>query len=197
MTIKQLRVSRDFEERYSPVSKLRWVLALAAAFAGGAVITSSTGHTFASFSDFQETPVKVGAGTWGPTIPAECSGMSFDSIVYVGPGITSFSGTNKNELIFANNLGDTIDGGNGDDCIVGGTGNDTLSGGNGKDVILGGPGNDTINGDNAPDVGLYGGPGDDVINGDNGPDHVDGGIGNDTCNGGAAPDAVIGCEHSS
>lgn len=173
------------------------LLGLAAAFAGGAVIASSTGHTFASFSDFREVPVKAGAGTWGPTVPTACAGMSFASVLYVPPNVTTFVGTNKNDLIFANNLGDTISGGNGDDCIVGGDGNDTLSGGNGKDVVLGGPGNDVINGDNAPDVGLFGGPGNDVINGDNGPDHVDGGEGNDTCNGGAPPDALVSCEHTS
>lgn len=179
------------------MAKHRLIAAAAAVFAVGALAAAGADHTFASYSDFRDiTGNVVGASTWGPTPPAQCAGMHFDSILVVPPGVTSYAGTNRNDLIFANNLGDTIDGGNGDDCIVGGNGNDNLTGGNGKDVILGGAGNDTINGDNAPDIGLYGGPGDDVINGDNGPDHVDGGDGDDTCHGGAAPDALLSCEHA-
>jgi len=167
-------------------------------FAVGGLAAAGASDTFASYSDFRDIRGNVvGATKWGPTTPAECAGMGFDNILYVPPGVTTFVGTNKNDLVFANNLGDTIDGGAGDDCIVGGTGNDTLSGGNGKDVILGGLGDDVINGDNAPDLSLFGGPGNDVINGDNGPDHVDGGDGEDACDGGAPPDALISCERSS
>lgn len=180
------------------MARHRLIAAAAGLFAVGVLAAAGTEHTFASYSDFKDiTGNVVGATTWGPTRPGECAGMHFDNVLFVPAGVTSYTGTNKNDLIFANNLGDTIDGGAGDDCIVGGTGADALTGGNGKDVILGGLGNDVINGDNAPDVGLYGGQGDDVINGDNGPDHVDGGAGIDTCNGGAAPDALVGCEHNS
>jgi predicted ribosomally synthesized peptide with SipW-like signal peptide len=183
------------------VSRTRWLLGGVAAFGAGALLTTGTGHTFASFSDYKVFHAAAQAGTWGPPTPVapdEC-GRTADqfNVVVVPAGQTSYTGTNKDDLIFANDLGDTIDGGNGDDCIVGGAGDDVLSGGNGKDVIIGGPGNDTINGDNGPDIGLYGGPGDDVINGDNGPDVVDGGDGDDHCNGGRAPEQLVSCEHTS
>src|SRR5947209_4654132 len=120
------------------------------AFAIGMALASS-GHTYGAFSDSRAlNGNKVQAATWGPTPPSQCAGMTFDNILFVPPGVTTYDGTNHNDLIFANNLGDRIDGGNGDDCIVGGNGDDTLTGGNGKDVILGGAGNDVINGDNAP-----------------------------------------------
>lgn len=170
------------------------------AFASGALLTAGVGHTFAALSDYGDVPVHASAGTWGPpAAPAECrrSVDKFDNVFVVPAGQKTFSGTAHDDLIFANDLGDTINGGNGDDCIVGGAGDDVLSGGNGKDILIGGPGNDRIEGDNAPDIALYGGPGDDIIDGDNGPDIVDGGDGDDTCNGGRAPDHLISCEHSS
>ena len=170
------------------------------AFGISAVTATGIGQTFAAWSDFDIVHAQVQAGTWGPPdAPIECERMSdkFDNVLVVPAGQTTFTGTVHDDLIFANDLGDTISGGNGDDCIVGGAGDDTLSGDNGKDIVIGGGGNDTINGDNAPDLGLFGGPGNDTINGDNGPDKVDGGDGDDTCNGGAAPDHLISCEHSS
>jgi Ca2+-binding RTX toxin-like protein len=161
------------------MAKSRLIAAATALFGVGVLAAAGAGHTFASYSDFADVRGNVvGATTWQPRPPSECAKMTFDNILFVPPGVTTYTGTNHNDLIFANNSGDTIDGGNGDDCIVGGNGDDTLTGGNGKDVILGGAGNDVINGDNAPD-------------------HVDGGEGNDTCNGGRAPDALISCEHAS
>jgi hypothetical protein len=177
-------------------------LLLSAPFATGALLSASVGHTFAAFSDFATVRSEASAGVWGPTgpvAPAECGRTTaqFDHVFLVPAGQTTYSGTVHDDLIFANDLGDTIDGGNGKDCIVGGAGDDTLSGGNAKDVVLGNGGNDTINGDNGPDTLLSGGPGDDTINGDNGPDQVDGGEGDDTCTGGRAPDQLISCEHAS
>jgi Ca2+-binding RTX toxin-like protein len=151
------------------------------AFACGALLAASSGHTYASFSDFALVKADAKAGTWGPPpAPAECGRAAdrFANVLVVPAGQTTFAGTVHDDLIFANDLGDTINGDNGDDCIVGGAGDDVLSGDNGKDVMIGGSGNDTINGDN-------------------GPDQVDGGDGDDTCNGGAAPDQVISCEHTS
>ena len=176
------------------------MVVISSSFVMGASLGAGAGRTYAAFSDFAVVHANATAGTWGPPLtPVECgrSADQFDNVFIVPAGQRTFAGTVHDDLIFANNLGDTISGGNGDDCIVGGRGDDVLSGDNGKDVVIGGAGDDTINGDNAPDIGLYGGPGNDTINGDNGPDKVDGGDGDDTCNGGAAPDHLTSCEHSS
>jgi predicted ribosomally synthesized peptide with SipW-like signal peptide len=184
------------------MSKRAGVVVIAAAFVSGMLLTAGVGHTFASFSDYAVVHAEAKAGTWGPqtpTAPTECGRTAdkFDNVFVVPDGQTTYTGTVHDDLIFANDLGDTIDGGNGDDCIVGGAGDDDLSGGNGKDVIIGGPEDDVLHGDNGPDEGLYGGPGNDIIYGGNGPDVVDGGDGDDTCVLGHAPGAISGCEHTS
>ena len=183
------------------MSKRKFAALLGSAFLLGAGLTAGAGHTFAAWSDYQVTHGDAGAGTWGPstpTAPAECGRTAdkFDNVLVVPAGQRTFNGTVHDDLIFANDLGDTIDGGNGDDCIVGGAGDDDLNGGNGKDVIIGGPEDDVLHGDNGPDRGLYGGPGNDTIYGDNGPDVVDGGDGDDTCVLGHAPGMVSSCENT-
>lgn len=173
------------------MSRSRLALVVVGCFGIGAVITASVGHTFASFSDFQEIHVSASAGTWGPPppppVPQECSGMTFVQTIVLAPGQNSYTApttgpggpNDAGYLIFANDAGDTITGSQHSDCIVGGTGNDTISdGGDGKDVLIGGAGNDVLRGSNGKDI-LYGGDGDD------------------SCSGGNAPDGYHSCEHIS
>ena len=97
---------------------------------------------------------------FGPTIPLECAGMSFDSIIIDNSAVVF--GTNQPDLIIGGPNPQIIFGGNGTDCIAGGGGNDVLYGDNGRDVLIGGPGDDILWGGNSPDV-CYGGPGDDTF----------------------------------
>lgn len=168
-----------------------WVVTFAGALGAGAVIAAGVGHTYASYSDVQVIHGSVSAGTWGPSIPAECAaaGLAFPTpghVLYVPAGATTFDASSYKQggphdegyLIFANDLGDTITGSVHSDCIVGGAGNDVIDGGNGQDVLIGGAG-------------------DDVLRGHNGKDRLYGGSGDDACSGGNAPDSYDSCEHIS
>ena len=75
------------------------------------------------------------------------------------PGVTgTLSGTFqivgslKNDLLQADNNGQTLSGGNGNDYLLGGTGNDTLSGDKGDDIFAGGAGNDSFAGGKGDDT---------------------------------------------
>jgi Ca2+-binding RTX toxin-like protein len=72
-------------------------------------------------------------------------------------------------LLYAGDLGDTLNGGAANDDLIGGGGNDTLSGGSGNDVMSGGGGNDTLAGANGDDD-MTGGPGADSLAGSFGND---------------------------
>jgi VCBS repeat-containing protein len=74
--------------------------------------------------------------------------------------VTTYTGTNGNDVIIAGNGGDTLFGEDGDDVLVGG---------NSGDILVGGAGNDTLDGRNGADH-LAGGAGDDLIDGGNGFD---------------------------
>ncbi|BEV08853.1 calcium-binding protein [Methylophilus sp. DW102] len=113
---------------------------------------------------------------------------------------TEYTGSESNDLIVGNNLGNVIDGANGNDVIIGGSGDDYLVGGNGNDVIFGGAGNDTIDvgsGNNFAHGGdgidnIFGGSGNDILLGGAGDDEIYGGDGDDILSGGAGSDVVRG-----
>ena len=150
---------------------------LTAAFACGGLLTAGTQHTFASWSDFQETHAEAQAGVWAPDPPAACGSVSdYAGVVYGTTG------------------DDVLTGGNHPQIIMGLAGNDIIHGGNSGDCLVGGDGNDTITGDNAKDT-LIGGDGDDTLDGGNGKDDLDGGPGlGDVCIGGNGHDTMTDCE---
>jgi len=69
--------------------------------------------------------------------------------------------------------------GGGDDVLFGDEVDETIEGGAGDDVIFGGEGDDTLSGGIGNDE-LTGGEGDDLLSGGMGDDTLDGGAGNDT-----------------
>lgn len=87
-------------------------------------------------------------------------------------------GTDGNDLLDSDRLGDTVlggggnddlDGFGGDDRLEGEGGNDTLEGGSGADTLSGGDGFDSLRG-NSGDDRLIGGSGNDTLDGDEGND---------------------------
>lgn len=142
-------------------------------------------------------------------IPAECSDIVFDNVVFGTAGNDRLNGGAGSQLILGLEGNDRIDGGAGGDCIVGGLGNDNLEGGAGGDIIDGGEGNDKIEGGAEGDTikggsdndNIRGGAGNDnilgegdndVIDGDAGADFIDGGDAHDILKGGAGGDTLIG-----
>lgn len=106
---------------------------------------------------------------------------------------TDYTGTNANDLIIGNDLGNIIDGAGGNDVIIGGNGDDILFGGDGDDIIYGGNGNDIIDVGSGSNI-AYGGAGSDFIYGGNGNDILSGGDGNDEIYGGDGDDTLTGGE---
>ena len=67
----------------------------------------------------------------------------------------TITGTDYDDVIYANGGNDTVNAGSGNDTIYGGTGNDTLNGQNGNDILAGGTGNDTLNGSYGNDTYVW------------------------------------------
>jgi len=102
----------------------------------------------------------------------------FATTVYGGAGGDLMTGTEENNLIFANQGNDTVNSGAGDDFVYGWTGDD---------VIRGEAGNDTLSGEDGNDV-LVGGSGGDQFFGGIGDDTIIGGLGYDIMNAGEGAD---------
>ena len=113
------------------------------------------------------------------------------AIKILGPSQTSYIGTDFDDIIIGNNLGNYINGAGGNDIIQGGSGNDTLYGGAGDDIITGGAGNDIISGGSGNNI-LTGGDGNDIISASSGNDIIDGGNGNDLIRAGDGNNIVNG-----
>ena len=86
-----------------------------------------------------------------------------------GVDAATLLGTDVDDVIEGNSLGNSIAGLSGSDTVRGGAGNDHLDGGAGNDSLYGQDGNDT----------LIGAEGDDLLDGGAGADHLSGGSGND------------------
>ncbi|MGA9379722.1 MAG: calcium-binding protein, partial [Phormidium sp.] len=95
------------------------------------------------------------------------------------------------DLMFGDDLANTLTGGIGNDTIFGRSGDDLLNGNQGQDFINGNQGNDTIFAGKDDDL-VRGGQGDDLISGDLGNDTLCGDLGNDTVYGGVGDDVVLG-----
>jgi VCBS repeat-containing protein len=83
------------------------------------------------------------------------------------------------EVVFGDELANTIDGGIGRDIIFGRRGDDEIATGPGRDKAFGGKDDDFLDG-GADDDQLFGGLGDDSIRGGEGDDFIHGGPGFDT-----------------
>ena len=61
-------------------------------------------------------------------------------------GGNTLTGSDKDEILIADDTGNVLLGNLGDDSLVGGAGNDTLDGGAGNDLLIGGQGSDSLTG---------------------------------------------------
>src|SRR5947209_19063400 len=119
--------------------KTRAFAVAASSFVAGALLTTGTGHTFASFSDYKDVPGTASAGVWAPNPPAACGPVGdYADVVYGTAGDDVLHGGNQRQIIMGLGGNDTIYGGNSGDCLVGGDGNDKLFGGNARDILIGG-----------------------------------------------------------
>lgn len=117
-----------------------------------------------------------------------------------GVVIENAIGGSGDDLLIANNAGNTLSGEAGDDDLRGGAGNDTLIGGadndrlsgaGGQDIIDAGTGDDVATGGAANDQ-IDGGSGDDELNGNSGADRISATSGTNIINGGGGADVLIG-----
>ena len=94
-------------------------------------------------------------------------------------------------LLYAGDLGDTLNGGAANDELYGGGGNDTLNGGSGADLMSGGGGNDTLAGSQGNDD-MTGGAGADSLSGSYGNDvlHADDDLADTQVHGGGDVDTA-------
>ena len=105
----------------------------------------------------------------GSTVNITQIGLTFNQ----HDGSETITGTNYDDVIYANGGDDTVNAGSGNDTIYGGTGNDTLNGQNGNDTLIGGIGNDTLNGGAGDDAYVYNlGDGYDIITDSSGNDKI-------------------------
>jgi Ca2+-binding RTX toxin-like protein len=106
-------------------------------------------------------------------------------------GNDSLSGDKGDDTVHGGAGNDALYGSDGDDYIEADVGKDRLYGGNGLDILYGGAGNDQLRGEEGDDM-LYGDEGVDMLRGGNGYDLLDGGNGNDKLYGDAGDDQLQG-----
>jgi len=107
--------------------------------------------------------------------------------------IEALIGSDWDDRLDGNALGNLLVGGEGYDLLVGWDGNDTLRGGAGNDTIFAGEGNDVLFGEDGEDE-LDGSYGNDKIYGGKGKDELYGGHNSDSLFGGDGHDLIDG-EH--
>ena len=103
----------------------------------------------------------------------DAAGDTYSSIEWI-------FGSDFDDTLLGDAVGNRLTGGDGADTLDGRGGNDRLLGGDGNDIIMGGDGVDTI----------FGQDGDDQLFGGNGNDFFYGGLGIDSHDGGAGFDSV-------
>ena len=105
----------------------------------------------------------------GSTVNLTQIGLTFNQ----HDGSENISGTNYDDIIYAEGGDDTINAQNGNDTIYGGSGNDSIDAGNGNDILVGGTGDDSLNGNAGNDTYIYNlGDGFDIITDSAGTDKV-------------------------
>ncbi|WP_370302351.1 hypothetical protein [Pseudooceanicola sp.] len=174
---------------------------------GADVLEGGEGMDTASYTGSNSAvtvDLALGTGEGG-----EAEGDSYDSIEYV-------TGSDHDDTLRGDGLGNLLDGGKGDDRLVGAGGDDTLEGGAGADTLRGGDGTDlasyagakekvTVNladasantGDAKGDTfdgieGAMGSSQNDRLIGDREANIFHGGAGNDSIKGGGGNDILFG-----
>ncbi|MBI2314417.1 MAG: hypothetical protein HYU77_18165 [Betaproteobacteria bacterium] len=115
-------------------------------------------------------------------------------------GLMMSSLLNGDDMIYGDDLDQSLSGFDGNDTFIGGAGNDEFRGMAGDDELYGGAGNDTLRGaggnddarGQAGDDVLYGGAGNDTLRGAGGNDINRGAGGDDVLYGGAFNDTLFG-----
>jgi serralysin len=109
-------------------------------------------------------------------------GLKEDVAIAYGVDIENALGSNSDDLLKGNSLGNTISGNGGNDFIIARGGDDSMNGNSGRDIMQGRGGADTG----------YGGIGNDLLRGGGGDDTLYGGSGEDTLRGGKGDDLLYG-----
>jgi Ca2+-binding RTX toxin-like protein len=118
------------------------------------------------------------SGGWSIDLAADSATSLSGSTVEAIISIERVYGSQGNDRIYGDGLGNDLEGENGHDRIYGRGGGDMLEGENGNDRLDGGSGNDTLVGSDGADT-LVGGSGNDVLNGGYLGDTLHGGAGSD------------------
>jgi Ca2+-binding RTX toxin-like protein len=103
-----------------------------------------------------------------PQTPA-LQALYADFITFVGASSTSYTGSERDEIIVSRDIGGSVNGGAGNDILIGNSGSDNLSGGGGNDSLYGGAGDDNLIGGAGNDL-LDGGTGNEMLTGSDGDD---------------------------
>ncbi len=154
------------------------------------IATLEDGRVVVAWQDYYGQSTGLGDDTSWEAIRAQ----------FIDPRGTVIAGTNDDETLFGNSLGNTINGMSGDDSILGYGGNDVVYGAAGNDTVDAGGGNDfvtTADGDDNVTGGwgndqIFAGDGADSIYGAGGADELGAGSGDDLVFGAAGNDTVYG-----
>jgi len=129
-------------------------------------------HNTGAQNTFVSTAICAPPPASTPTTKQTCKGKA--ATVGASPGLHTFTGTSKKDVIVGSAGKDKINAGGGNDLVCAGGGNDKVKGGPGKDK-------------------LYGQGGRDKLIGQGGKDLLSGGGKSDTCIGGAGKDTEKSC----
>lgn len=150
----------------------------------------TTFNTFGASSSGNYSNITYIWTAFGANIEKANGGSGHD-MIYGNDLANTLIGYGGSDTIIAYNGNDMVNGHSGNDNVNGHSGNDVLRGGAGNDTVRGGADNDTLRGDLGNDV-VRGDRGNDAVYGDNGNDYVNGHEGADTARGGADSDTVRG-----
>jgi Ca2+-binding RTX toxin-like protein len=103
---------------------------------------------------YQATTIYLTPGYWGYLGSNKTSTITSAGQITVNFGsvIENLIGSNYDDYLYGNEVGNKVEGGAGNDSIEGWDGADTLIGGAGKDTLFGGAGNDSIEGGDGNDT---------------------------------------------
>ena len=83
------------------------------------------------------------------------SGTEFDDVIYANDGDDQINSQTGNDIVYGGKGDDQINAGTGNNILYGESGQDTINGGNDNDIIIGGKGIDTLNGGRGDDIYIY------------------------------------------
>jgi Ca2+-binding RTX toxin-like protein len=128
---------------------------------GDDTLDGGDGIDTVDYFDFLGVEVDLSAGTASGELVAAFGNVVAETDTLAN--IENVDGSDFDDIIIGDGIGNVLEGFDGDDTITGGGGDDVLRGGHGDDVLLGGAGNDT----------LIGGSGSDTLDGGDGVDTAD------------------------